>query len=357
MSVTDSEEIRSVTPSEDLNSPVLEVKCGQLVARLHMDKFVCPGIHQQCIELNGELISPKEFTIRANKDKQKDWKGSIRIGKSNMRALMEMKTLDFYNHEAYCSAKCQSRNYITAKNFSNDVSQNQETYHGASTSNGFDITEPVNCSPTVVSSALQQFVAQTVNSPSALASLGLMAKDSLMLSSFLNANVRPTEKAIKLEDTPERGGCVSTTAITKAMQNNPVKFWSLMSDLGILDDILEMITNSVEQTRRLINVNPAQRDLAFSVAERLTRMARALELEDTIGNRIQAERLQCAIETNFLNSELQELQRKTEESRRKFEEVRKKGTRFEELLADAIAPAKRKRATTANEESAAATSA
>lgn len=33
----------------------------------------------------GELISPKEFTIRANKDKQKDWKGSIRIGKSNMR--------------------------------------------------------------------------------------------------------------------------------------------------------------------------------------------------------------------------------------------------------------------------------
>lgn len=347
MSVADSEEVRSGTPSEDLNSPILEVKCGQLVARLHMDKFVCPGIHQQCIELNGELISPKEFTIRANKDKQKDWKGSIRIGKSNMRALMEMKTLDFYNHDAYCSAKCQSRNYITSKSFAADLVMNQEVYHGASTSNGFDVRESVNCSPTVVSSALQQFVAQTVNSPSALASLSLMAKDPLVLSSFLNANVRSTEKQVKLEDGQDRG-CISATRVAKAMQNNPVRFWSLMSDLGILDDILEMITNSVEQMRRMINVNPSQRDL---VAERLTRIARALDLEDTIGNRIQAERLQCAIETNFLSSELQELQRKTEESRRKFEEARQKAARFDELLTDAVAPAKRKRAATAEESS------
>uniref|UniRef100_A0A0N5AN71 SAND domain-containing protein n=1 Tax=Syphacia muris TaxID=451379 RepID=A0A0N5AN71_9BILA len=319
-----------------------------------MDKFVCPGIHQQCIELNGELISPKEFTIRANKDKQKDWKGSIRIGKSNMRALMEMKTLDFYNHDAYCSAKCQSRNYITSKSFAADLVMNQEVYHGASTSNGFDSRESINCSPTIVSNALQQFVAQTVNSPSALASLSLMAKDPLMLSSLLNTNVRPADKKVKIEDGADRG-CVSSNTIGKVMQNNPVKFWSLMSDLGILDDILEMIANSVEQTRRLVNINPAQRDLAFSVAERLTRVARALDLEDTIGNRIQAERLQCAIETNFLNSELQaELQRKTEESRRKFEEARQKAARFDELLTDVVAPPKRKRTAAVAEESSAA---
>lgn len=58
---------------------------------------------------------------------------------------MEMKTLDFYNHDAYCSAKCQSRNYITSKSFAADLAMNQEAYHGASTSNGFDVRDTVNC--------------------------------------------------------------------------------------------------------------------------------------------------------------------------------------------------------------------
>lgn len=48
--------------------------------------------------------------------------------------------------------------------------------------------------------------------------------------------------------------------------SDPVKFWSLMNELGILDDILEMISSSVEQTRRLINVNPSQRDLGILFA-------------------------------------------------------------------------------------------
>ncbi|KAF8387106.1 gmeb-2, partial [Pristionchus pacificus] len=98
------------------NGPkIIEVKCGPLHAKMHVEHFLCPGIHQPCIELDGEMISPKEFTVRANKDKQKDWKGSIRIGKSNLRSLMEMRSFDFYNHSLFCSAKCQSRNYITPK--------------------------------------------------------------------------------------------------------------------------------------------------------------------------------------------------------------------------------------------------
>ncbi len=38
---------------------------------------------QECVI--GCMMTPKEFTVRANKDRQKDWKGSIRIGKSNLR--------------------------------------------------------------------------------------------------------------------------------------------------------------------------------------------------------------------------------------------------------------------------------
>ncbi|GMT31542.1 hypothetical protein PFISCL1PPCAC_22839, partial [Pristionchus fissidentatus] len=106
------------------NGPkIIEVKCGPLHAKMHVEQFLCPGIHQPCIELDGEMISPKEFTVRANKDKQKDWKGSIRIGKSNLRSLMEMRSFDFYNHSIFCSAKCQSRNYITPKSSALQLSE------------------------------------------------------------------------------------------------------------------------------------------------------------------------------------------------------------------------------------------
>ncbi|EFO97264.1 hypothetical protein CRE_16681 [Caenorhabditis remanei] len=104
--------------------PIITVKCGTLTAKMVTKLFTCPGIHQNCILIDGETeyISPKEFTVRASKDKQKDWKGSIRIGKSNLRTLMEMRSLDFHDHPNQCSAKCQSRNYITPKDPTTDPS-------------------------------------------------------------------------------------------------------------------------------------------------------------------------------------------------------------------------------------------
>ena len=94
------------------NARILDVRCGNLTGKLYEERFTCPGIHKKCIEFEGRLVSPREFTIRAEKDKQKDWKGSIRVGRYNLRTLMEMKKIDFYDHESNCSLKCQSRNYI-----------------------------------------------------------------------------------------------------------------------------------------------------------------------------------------------------------------------------------------------------
>ncbi|KAK6032988.1 SAND domain protein [Ostertagia ostertagi] len=110
-----------------------QVKCGSLVAKMHVELFLCPGIHQPCIEFEKEMITPKEFTVRANKDKQKDWKGSIRIGKSNLRSLMEMHSFDFFNHSHFCSAKCQSRNYITPKARDSDKGRRRSSTSQAET--------------------------------------------------------------------------------------------------------------------------------------------------------------------------------------------------------------------------------
>ncbi|KAK6032989.1 SAND domain protein [Ostertagia ostertagi] len=62
-----------------------EVRCGALVAKMHVKLFRCPGINERCIEFGKEMITPKEFTVKANRTKQKDWKGSIKVGRTNLR--------------------------------------------------------------------------------------------------------------------------------------------------------------------------------------------------------------------------------------------------------------------------------
>ncbi|VDK34641.1 unnamed protein product [Anisakis simplex] len=43
--------------------------------------------------------------------------------------------------------------------------------------------------------------------------------------------------------------------------SEPVKFWTIMNDLGMMDDILEIVFNSFDQTRRLANMGTTQRDI------------------------------------------------------------------------------------------------
>ncbi|KAM3729135.1 Transcription regulator [Dirofilaria immitis] len=311
MSINGADDSDSTTPV-DLKAPILEVRCGHLVARLHTEKFVCPGIHQPCIELDGELISPKEFTIRANKDKQKDWKGSIRIGKSNMRALMEMKSLDFYNHENYCSAKCQSRNFMSFKNHLTEAYLNADLLYGA-TSSSFDEDKK---------GGIMSLYSQ-VNERSNSVVNAIMS--TFMKGQKFDEDLMPAE-----EDTAG-----SSNSAVMVMKNQPIKFWAGMDEMGLLSDLTDVMITSLEHLRRLALMGPSQRD---AVAERLTRVAGALDLDETIGSRIQAERLNCTVETSLLSNEIQELQKKTEVSWRRLEESRRKASRIDDLFCEDSSP-------------------
>uniref|UniRef100_A0A1I8EPT8 SAND domain-containing protein n=1 Tax=Wuchereria bancrofti TaxID=6293 RepID=A0A1I8EPT8_WUCBA len=312
MSINEADDGGSTIPV-DLKASVLEVRCGHLVARLHTEKFVCPGIHQPCIELDGELISPKEFTIRANKDKQKDWKGSIRIGKSNMRALMEMKSLDFYNHENYCSAKCQSRNFMSFKNHLTEAYLNADLLYGA-TSSSFDEDKK---------SGIMSLYSQ-VNERSNSVVNAIMS--TFMKGQKFDEDLMPAE-----EDTAG-----SSSSFIMVMKNQPIKFWAGMDEMGLLSDLTDVMITSMEHLRRLALMGPSQRD---AVAERLTRVAGALDLDETIGSRIQAERLNCTVETSLLSNEIQaELQKKTEVSWRRLEESRRKASRIDDLFCEDSSP-------------------
>ena len=56
------------------------ISCGGERGILHMSRFVCPGIHQECIEVtDGTLTTPKKFSVIGDKCKLKDWKNALRI--------------------------------------------------------------------------------------------------------------------------------------------------------------------------------------------------------------------------------------------------------------------------------------
>lgn len=142
-SMMDADSGDEIPPNEPApNARILDVRCGNLTGRLYEERFTCPGIHKKCIEFDGKLISPRQFTIRAEKDKQKDWKGSIRVGRYNLRSLMEMKKIDFYEHETNCSLKCQSRNYI--KNRKQAALENSFSFLDNLVKNGATMTAAAN---------------------------------------------------------------------------------------------------------------------------------------------------------------------------------------------------------------------
>uniref|UniRef100_A0A914XLL1 SAND domain-containing protein n=1 Tax=Plectus sambesii TaxID=2011161 RepID=A0A914XLL1_9BILA len=298
----------------NLQAPIIEVKCGQLTARMHMDKFICPGIHQICIEVEDHLITPKEFTIRANKDKQKDWKGSIRIGKSNLRALMEMKALDFFQHDVYCSAKCQSRNYLTA--------------------NKGDSVDCVSTEGAARKSPPGPSVAQQISPVHPMLSLGI----PLMMKAESRVDSPPTGAVTVVNDAYETISLTPPSTqshsnfdnMKKMLTAEPMQFWTNMHQLGIFDDLVGEIAQNVEQLKVRYATKP---EIRSSIAQKLSSLVDVLNLFDKIGDRLHSKRMQTVFESNVLTSELQELQRKAEERKRKQEDAKRKSDLFDQLFA------------------------
>ncbi|KAF7633359.1 SAND domain-containing protein [Meloidogyne graminicola] len=173
-------------PNEELlGAPVHEIRCGLLTGKLHMIRFTCPGIHRKCVEFDGKLISPRQFTIKAEKDKQKDWKGSIRLGKHNLRTLMEMKTLDFYEHETNCSLKCQSRNYIKNRKEGNGINNEMTIINNNTNNNDNNINGGFNELIEINDSI------KSIPSSSACSSATSTRKSSTVLEEFVCQTVPP----------------------------------------------------------------------------------------------------------------------------------------------------------------------
>ncbi len=77
---------------EDEEGEIFPVSCGNVTAKFHHKQFLCPGIHQECIELEGGVfVTPKAFSVMGEKAKLKDWKNAIRVNGKSIRSVQKKK--------------------------------------------------------------------------------------------------------------------------------------------------------------------------------------------------------------------------------------------------------------------------
>ncbi|OWF41736.1 Glucocorticoid modulatory element-binding protein 2 [Mizuhopecten yessoensis] len=88
---------------------ILIVTCGSLIGNLHRDRFFCPGIHRECIEVNGTFITPKRFSVMGEKARLKDWKNAVRLNGFQLRKYIDSGILKFSNHDSMCTGRCVAR--------------------------------------------------------------------------------------------------------------------------------------------------------------------------------------------------------------------------------------------------------
>uniref|UniRef100_A0AC35TWG1 SAND domain-containing protein n=1 Tax=Rhabditophanes sp. KR3021 TaxID=114890 RepID=A0AC35TWG1_9BILA len=376
----------------------LEVRCGTLFGTLHMDKFLCPGIHCKCIEHEGTLITPRHFTVQAQKDKQKDWKGSIRIGRYNLRTLMEMKVIDFYEHDLRCSLKCHSRNYIknsrkmlsdslhglehatkmfqngepttsdlgfhdddigldgsfmdrkpsqllldfVTKSMNNNLhneenemekalnemkteSPNSSVLHQSSSSIITDSSTSSEASVTsssMIGASLSTHNTNnnnhhnnnnlTNNGPqiNGFLSALLEQQKQLQMAQTMSNNQNPLLSNFAANNNQQRPpNTINFDHIKKVMESSPTEFWLQMKRLGIIEDLLNILSMTVENVKRIYLNGTSFADEYAAI--RLSKLASSLDLGEMFGQRIHARYIQTTLENNLLgNHEFIDLQRK-----------------------------------------------
>ncbi|CAD6187728.1 unnamed protein product [Caenorhabditis auriculariae] len=260
----------------DKSSPV-PILCGGLGGRLHLEHFACPGIHEPCIEFEGcpgVLISPKEFTVQGSKEKQKDWKGSIRIGRTTLRKHMEAGTIDFFEHSKRCSGKCQSRNYL---NVDRDMSCSVDVPKPSPTKLHRDLLYHINASNSGLSPV------DIVDPPE-----GLDGKPDEFKrgrgrpkGSGKNQKLRAAFEKVNKER-PE--GCTDFELILQCLHNDPQTFWEQMHNAGVISHFCDEIVNGAIALKRSI----AMEGLTIPLSQMLSRVVFAFDLQGLVVQRVQA---------------------------------------------------------------------
>lgn len=287
----------------------ITVTCGNLVGKLHMDKFICPGIHRECIEFEGRLISPKHFSVMGEKEKLKDWKNAVRMNGIQLRKYIESGQLDFTNHQELCTGRCVPRAPLKTMVFDDgSVAPISSLLAGTGIivkdNNYVYDNEESNIINTEASGSQHMYISQYYN------------RDEWNNNHDIKPNVEVIHKTITLDNSEE------------PQPDESQLFWKGIIELGLADEIFREIKTTLDN----LKVNLIRNNCQLDEVRKVSRVVNELGLSAKLKYRLAAHKTDMEKQKDKLDKEMEELRRRVAEAEHKKELLKRKSQCFDHLL-------------------------
>eukprot|EP00080_Pristionchus_pacificus_P013377 PDM73397.1 hypothetical protein PRIPAC_40753 [Pristionchus pacificus] len=226
------------------NGPkIIEVKCGPLHAKMHVEHFLCPGIHQPCIEL--DVYRPcKQGQAKGLEGQHQNWQEQSEIsnGDAFVRLLQPLAVLLGQVPEP-------------------ELHYAQERAPAQQQREGLRLV--------VLLDHLGERQGQFVHLQQALN----------------NNNNNPVKEEIIDVTSPPEVQLPTTDQITGMMRSQPSLFWSQLAHTALLDDVIDLVQQEVDVMRATAkHAGPASPP--GKAADSLCRVALSLQLGEQIAARV-----------------------------------------------------------------------
>ncbi|XP_060076341.1 uncharacterized protein LOC132555968 [Ylistrum balloti] len=328
---------------------ILTVTCGNLVGSLHRDKFFCPGIHRECIEINGMFVTPKRFSVMGEKARLKDWKNAVRLNGFQLRKYIDSGILKFSNHESMCTGRCIARApgarsgpaadtllppdskpglprplgmFTTLSG--NNIMKIEKVRTDDQWSNG-EMEEDVK--PDVNQLQLQMLQAQNLSVSKANAYA--QSSPSSRIAKTMVPHIYPTHITPAIPMVPPDEG---TEDITEEDCEDRL-LWKGIVELGLVDEFFREIKASLD----VLKNGMIKRQVPLADSRKISVIVKQLGLMQKLKYKLEAHQTDMERQRQKLDREMEELQRKVREFEAKKALLKRKSECFEQLL-DITAP-------------------
>ncbi|CAI9718986.1 modulatory element-binding 1-like isoform X1 [Octopus vulgaris] len=291
---------------------VITVTCGNLVGKLHMEKFICPGIHRECIEYEGRFISPKLFSVMGEKEKLKDWKNAVRMNGIQLRKYIESGQLDFTNHQEMCTGRCVPHAPLKTMVFDDGTLAPISTLLAET---GISIKEN---NYLYVSEQTSGKIAEAVGSQYTYVNQSQNQDDP-----DVKPSVQVLHRAVTAENTEEQ---------QQQQQQQPPDesqlFWKGIIELGLADEIFREIKTTLDNLKH----NLIRNQCPLEEVRKVSRVASELGLTSKLKHWLAAHKTDMERQKEKLDKEMEELRRRVAEAEHKKELLKRKSQCFDHLL-------------------------
>lgn len=334
----------------DLTADVINVTSGLLRAKLHRARFICPGINRECIEYDGQFISPKSFYIMADKGSLKDWKNAIRINGKKIRRYIDSGELDFFNHNELCTGRCKSKmgnknstlndtlNEALMSSPPHSLRKNRGSTMGSSCfdNDNYSSNDSLNIVKDVDSYGDAPDVKPDLEQLRMLNLLNLQQTDDvsfkkdleqLQLLNVVNRGHDRDEASLS----GDQAVPLQIVQITRSIQDEndeDTMFWRAIVQLGLVDEFFREIKAKLD----VLKANMIKNYVPTGDAKKASRIVNELGMRSKLDMRLCAHKFEFDRQRDKIEKEMEQLKRKMSEYEQKNEILKQKSDTYQILM-------------------------